>query len=249
MPSASSWSSAGLPREKLVTVHYGLDALPEAPSLPSPAELGLPPAAPLLLAVGRLIAQKDHATLLRAFARTRADHPDAVLAILGSGPLEDETRALVRRLGLDEAVLLPGRLEIRDWLERANVFVHTSRWEGFGIVLLEAMLAALPIVATRVSAVPEVVADGETGFLVDPGDDAGIGEAVNTLLSDPASRARAWATGARARQGAVLRAANGRPDGRRVRRRPVGRQGQARRVAVTTSVRVRKPPGHRPPAR
>ena len=176
---------AGLPDEKLVTVHYGLDALPEAPSLPSPAELGLPPAAPLLLAVGRLIAQKDHATLLRAFARTHADHPDAVLAILGSGPLEDETRALVRRLGLDEAVLLPGRLEIHDWLERADVFVHTSRWEGFGIVLLEAMLAALPIVATRVSAVPEVVADGATGILVEPGDVSGLSASLSRLLADP----------------------------------------------------------------
>ena len=65
---------------------------------------------------------------------------------------------------------LPGRIELRDWLERADVFVHTSRWEGFGIVLLEAMLAGLPVVATRVSAVPEIVVDGETGMLVEPGD-------------------------------------------------------------------------------
>ena len=62
----------------------------------------------------------------------------------------------------------PGRQEPGDWLARADVFVHTSRWEGFGIVLLEAMLASLPIVATSVSAVPEVVVDGETGLLVDP---------------------------------------------------------------------------------
>ena len=67
-------------------------------------------------------------------------------------------------------MFLPGRLEIRDWLERADVFVHSSRWEGFGLVLLEAMLAGLPVAATRVSAVPEVVADGETGLLVEPGD-------------------------------------------------------------------------------
>ena len=97
--------------------------------------------------------------------------PEARLAILGSGPLEAETRRLVAELELDDAVTLPGRTDIRDWLERADVFVHTSRWEGFGIVLLEAMLAGLPVVATRVSAVPEVVADGETGLLVEPGDD------------------------------------------------------------------------------
>ena len=112
---------------------------------------------PLALAVGRLIEQKDHATLLRAFARVRNAVPQARLAILGSGPLEPETRRLVGELGLDDAVALPGRTDIRDWLERADVFVHTSRWEGFGIVLLEAMLAGLPVVATRVSAVPEVV--------------------------------------------------------------------------------------------
>ena len=80
---------------------------------------------------------------------------------------------------------MPGRVEIRDWLERADVFVHSSRWEGFGIVLLEAMLARLPIVATRVSAVPEVVADGETGLLVEPGDVDAFAAALGALLRDP----------------------------------------------------------------
>ncbi len=170
---------------KLATIHYGLDEIPKSRSAPSPAELGIPPTAPLILAVGRLIAQKDHETLLRAFARMREDHPEARLAILGSGPLEGEIRALVRQLGLDAAALLPGRLEIRDWLERADIFAHTSRWEGFGIVLLEAMLAGLPIVATRVSAVPEVVADGETGLLVEPGSVAALSAALSGLLNDP----------------------------------------------------------------
>ena len=98
-----------------------------------------------------------------------------MLAILGSGPLEAETRA-ARGRARSRATrsLLPGRTDIRDWLERADVFVHTSRWEGFGIVLLEAMLAGLPVVATRVSAVPEVVADGETGLLVEAGDHVGL---------------------------------------------------------------------------
>ncbi len=116
--------------------------------------------------------------------------PEARLAILGSGPLEAETRRLVAELELDDAVTLPGRTDIRDWLERADVFVHTSRWEGFGIVLLEAMLAGLPVVATRVSAVPEVVADGETGLLVDPGDDQGLAAALGALLSDRTRAAR-----------------------------------------------------------
>lgn len=180
---------AGLPRSKLVTVHYGLDTLPNAASEVTPPELGIRQDTPLLLAIGRLIAQKDHKTLLKAFAAVRAAHPEAVLAILGSGPLEAETRRLVSSLGLDGAVLLPGRIETRDWLERADVFVHTSRWEGFGIVLLEAMLAGLPVVATHVSAVPEVVADSLTGLLVDPGDVAALSTALSQLLDDP-DRAR-----------------------------------------------------------
>jgi len=177
--------AAGLPAGKLVTVHYGLDALPDAPSEISPAQAGVPEDAPLLLAIGRLTAQKDHATLIRGFARVHAETPDAVLAILGVGPFETETLALVAELGLEGAVLLPGRLEIRDWLERANVFVHTSRWEGFGLVLLEAMLASLPIVATRVSAVPEIVVEGRTGRLLEPGDAEGVATALLGLLDDP----------------------------------------------------------------
>jgi glycosyltransferase involved in cell wall biosynthesis len=181
---------AGLPSGKLVTIRYGLDELPAAPSEVMPAEAGVPARAPLVLAVGRLTQQKDHATLLRAFARAHERHPSACLAILGIGPREAATRALAHDLGLDGAVVLPGRLEIRDWLARADVFVHTSRWEGFGMVLLEAMLASLPVVATRVSAVPEVVADGETGLLCEPGDDEGVARALTALLDDP-QRARA----------------------------------------------------------
>ena len=148
-----------------------------------------------MLAVGRLIAQKDHATLLHAFARVRAQQPDARLAILGGGPLEADLRALVSSLDLADAVVLPGRTEIRDWLERADVFAHTSRWEGFGIVLLEAMLAGRPVVATRVSAVPEVVVDGETGVLVDVGDVEGVARGLGDLLADPERAARLGAAG------------------------------------------------------
>ena len=175
---------AGHDPRKLVTIRYGLDELPSARSSPTPAEAGIPGGVPLVLAVGRLIEQKDHGTMLRAFARVREEHPETRLAILGSGPLEAETRTLAASLGISDAVALPGRTEIRDWLDRADVFVHTSRWEGFGIVLLEAMLVGLPIVATSVSAVPEVVADGKTGALVDAGDVAGVARELSRLLGD-----------------------------------------------------------------
>jgi glycosyltransferase involved in cell wall biosynthesis len=179
---------AGLPEGKLLTIHYGLDELPSAASEVTPEQAGIAPESPLVLAIGRLIEQKDHETLLRAFATVRDGRPEARLAILGWGSLEEQTRALAHELGLDDAVVLPGRVEPRAWLERADVFAHTSRWEGFGIVLLEAMLAGLPIVATRVSAVPEIVAAGQTGLLVDAGDVPGLAAALGELLDDPARR-------------------------------------------------------------
>jgi glycosyltransferase involved in cell wall biosynthesis len=192
---------AGLPAEKLVTIHYGLDAPPDARSETTPADAGIPPGAPLVLAVGRLIEQKDHATLLRAFARVHEAQPEARLAILGWGRLEHELRALARELGLEDRALLVGRVEPRDWLERADVFAHTSRWEGFGIVLLEAMLSGLPVVATRVSAVPEIVVDGETGMLVPPGAIDDVAAALTTLLADRALAHRLGDAGrARARE-------------------------------------------------
>ena len=184
---------AGYAQEKLVTIRYGLDALPATHTDITPEAAGIPDGVPLLLAVGRLIAQKDHPTLLRAFARVHERHPEARLAILGSGPLEAATRALVHALALDDAVVLPGRQEPGDWLARADIFVHTSRWEGFGIVLLEAMLASLPIAATSVSAVPEVVLDGETGLLVGEGDADALATALDELLADP-ERARSLGT-------------------------------------------------------
>ncbi|MGZ4333567.1 MAG: glycosyltransferase family 4 protein [Gaiellaceae bacterium] len=190
-------AAAGLPVEKLVTIHYGLDDPPAAPSETTPAAVGIPAHAPLVLAIGRLIDQKDQATLVRAFARARETHPEARLAILGWGRLEGELRALVGTLGLDGVAFVLGRVEPRDWLARADVFAHTSRWEGFGIVLLEAMLAGLPVVATRVSAIPEIVVDGETGLLTPAGDVDAVAAALSTLLADHDLRSRLGAAGLR----------------------------------------------------
>ncbi|HZU20814.1 MAG TPA: glycosyltransferase [Gaiellaceae bacterium] len=189
--------AAGLPADKLVTIHYGLDEPPQAPSETTPADVGIPPDAPLVLAVGRLIEQKDHATLLHAFARVREAVREARLAVLGWGRLEHELHALAHELGLDGAAYLLGRVEPRDWLQRADVLAHTSRWEGFGIVLLEAMLCGLPIVATRVSAVPEIVVDGETGLLVPPGSVGAVADALTRLLGDRALARRLGAAGRR----------------------------------------------------
>lgn len=179
----------GIPAAKLRVVHYGLDA-PPAP-WGHAAGPTVPPGARVLLAVGRLERQKGLDVAVRALVALRDAHPDAQLVVLGAGSLRDELRRLALQLGVDGAVHLPGRVgDVRTWLERAELLVHPARWEGFGLALLEAMLCARPVVATRVSSIPEVVADGETGLLVEPDDAAALAGAIGALLDSP-DRARA----------------------------------------------------------
>ena len=95
---------------------------------------------------------------------------------------DDSLRDGLRR----EGVHLLGRVpDVAAWLRRAELLVHPARWEGFGLALLEAMLAELPVVATRVSSIPEIVVDGETGLLVPADDTAALAAAVSRVLDDP----------------------------------------------------------------
>lgn len=176
----------GLPAAKVEVVHYGLDALP--PAWGDAGDIPLPESARVLLCVGRLAEQKGVDVAIRALARIREQVPDAVLVVLGEGPERERLEALAV-----EGVRLPGRVgDVAAWYQRAELLVHPARWEGFGLALLEAMLAGKPVVATGVSSAPEVVADGETGLLVPPDDDAALADAALTLLDD---RPRAAAMG------------------------------------------------------
>lgn len=172
----------GLPADKVVVVRYGLDDLP-APWGENPA-LELPEGARVLLCVCRLTEQKGVDTAVRALPSLRAEHPDTVLVVLGEGPERAKLTG--------DGVYLPGRVgDIAEWYRRAEVVVHPVRWEGFGLALLEAMLAGKPVVTSNVSSAPEIVADGETGLLVPPNDPVRLAEAVSSLLADPA-RAKAF---------------------------------------------------------
>lgn len=187
----------GLPDAKLRVVHYGLDA-PPAPWGPADA-VGLEAEARVLLAVARLEPQKGLDVAVRALAALAAEAPDVVLVVLGEGPQRAELEALARQLGVDGRLRLPGRVgDVAAWLERAQALVHPARWEGFGLALLEAMLCARPVVASAVSAIPEIVVDGETGLLVAPDDPAALAQALASLLADPA-RAQALGQAGRAR--------------------------------------------------
>lgn len=187
----------GLSPEKLRIVHYGLDAPPVAWGPPGGPDL--PDDVPVLVAVCRLVPQKGLDVAIEALALVRRRHADTRLVVLGEGPLRAELESLARARGVGDAVALAGRVgDVAWWLRRADVVVHPARWEGFGLALLEAMLCAKPIVASRVSSIPEIVAEGETGLLVAPEDPAALAAALTALLDDPA-RARSFGEAGQAR--------------------------------------------------
>jgi glycosyltransferase involved in cell wall biosynthesis len=176
-------SRVGIPAAKLVTIHYGLDELPRAWGT-NPAD-EVPPDARVLLAVCRLERQKGVDVAVRAFAAVRSRHPDVELVVLGEGPERGALESLAQELGV--RVRLPGRVpDVAAWLRRAALLVHPVRWEGFGLAVLEAMVAGVPVVASRVSSLPELVADGETGVLVEPDDPAALAAGVERVLAAPA---------------------------------------------------------------
>jgi glycosyltransferase involved in cell wall biosynthesis len=106
--------------------------------------------------------------------------------VLGEGPERPALLQLARELRVDARVFLLGRVpDVAAWLGRATVLVHPARWEGFGLGVLEAMLAGLPVVATNVSALPELVVDGETGVLVPPDDVSALARAVELAFDRP----------------------------------------------------------------
>ncbi|HEX6662108.1 MAG TPA: glycosyltransferase family 4 protein, partial [Gaiellaceae bacterium] len=163
-------------------VHYGLDDLPPAWGENGPDALSED--AQILLAVCRLEPQKGIDVALQALPDVVGRHPRAELVVLGEGPQRADLEELARSLGVPAH--FPGRVpDVSAWLRRADVLVHPVRWEGFGLALLEAMLASLPVVASRVSAIPEIVVDGETGLLVPPDDPAALADAITRILADP----------------------------------------------------------------
>ncbi len=169
----------GLPEEKIEVIHYGLDALPE-PWAENP-ELPIPDDAPLLLCVARLAPQKGVDTAIRALPSI----PDATLLVLGEGPERARLEALAHELGVAERILMPGRVgDVAALYRRCDVLVHPARWEGFGLAMLEAMLAGRPVVAADAGSAPELVADGMTGFLFPPEEAEALARDVVRALAD-----------------------------------------------------------------
>jgi colanic acid/amylovoran biosynthesis glycosyltransferase len=186
----------GLPAERVHVVPYGVD-------LPPPRER-LPPAEEVhALAVGRLVAKKAPLVTIEAVRRAAAAAPGLRLTLVGDGPLMEEARAAADGLAVD----LPGaagHADVLALMAGADVFCQhsvvdpeTGDEEGLPVAVLEAMAHGLPVASTCHGGIPEAVAEGVSGFLVDEGDVEGMAQRLAQLAGDPALRAQMGAAGRR----------------------------------------------------
>jgi glycosyltransferase involved in cell wall biosynthesis len=184
---------AALPRQAIRTIYNPVVTpdLQARASAPLDHPWFAPGAPPVLLGVGRLAAQKDFATLIRAFARVRARRP-VRLMILGEGKKRRELEELADSLGVRQDLALPGFEENPfAYMARAAVFVLSSAYEGLPGVLIQAMASGCPVVSTDCPSGPmEILEHGSYGPLVPVGDDIAMAEAIQTVLDAPPSQER-----------------------------------------------------------
>lgn len=182
------------PRSRFAIVPLGLDLAPFASATGTlRAELGLPPERKLVGIVGRMVPVKDHHTFLAAGARLVARRADVDLVAVGGGELEPELRAAAGRLGLDGRIHFLGwRRDLPGIYADLDVVALSSVNEGTPVTLIEAMSAGVPVVATAVGGVPDLLRHGARGGLVPPGDPEALAAAIERALS-PEARARAQA--------------------------------------------------------
>lgn len=149
------------------------------------------------LAVGRFTHAKDYPTLIRAFDRLAA--PDSELWILGEGRLKTKIERQIRERELTDRVKLLGTTDdVAGYMSAADGFVLSSRWEGFGLVVAEAMACELPVVATKCGGPEEIVVDEKTGYLCQAGNPAALAAGLERLMEqDPAERERMGKAGRR----------------------------------------------------
>lgn len=148
---------------------------------------------PRVAAMGILHPKKGFDLLIEAFAKIRARHPAAKLAIAGDGPERERLQQLVERSGLTESVEFAGMLDgaqKQRFLDRAQLFVSVSRRESFSNANLEALAAGLPMVVTAVGGNREIVESGKNGLLVPPEDPKALADAISHLLAEPQLRGR-----------------------------------------------------------
>jgi len=189
-----NWS---VPPELVTNIPNGidLDRFPEKTNSDAVRrEFGLTSDNRVIMSIGRFQPVKDFPTLLRGFARIHARRPETRLFLVGAGDPAD-IEQMAESLGVRRAVLLPGpRQDVPELLNLCDVYVNSSSFEGMSNTILEAMASSRPVVATSVGGNPEVVREGETGFLIPVGDDEALAARVERLLEDASLRGTMGAT-------------------------------------------------------
>lgn len=173
----------GLPEEEIPFVYNGLDL-----SLCVPKESYDIGQTASLLHIGRLSEQKNHEGLLMAYKLLRESYPQCHLHLVGEGELREQVEALVRELSLEENITFHGlQSDVHPFLHNADIFLLPSRYEGMPMTIIEAMATGLPIVATEVGGVPDMVTNGESAMLT-PCEPAAVADACLKLLQNPELR-------------------------------------------------------------
>jgi glycosyltransferase involved in cell wall biosynthesis len=182
VPLAAHVEAQGVKKGRIRVILNGVDpSVVQRPAGRNPLQAWK--GSPTVCAVGRLTEDKGFSFLLRALASLRRDFPSIRLVIAGSGPQEGGLRDEVRDLGLEGLVHFAGRLDCVAWVyDLADLVVISSVREGLPCVLIETMLAGLPVVATEVGAIPEVLERGSLGALVAPADVASLTEGIRGVL-------------------------------------------------------------------
>jgi len=181
---------------RLKVVHCGID--PAKFPTPDPVTEG----APRLVAIGRFSEQKGQLVLVEAMAQIVAQHPDAQLSLVGDGEMRPEIEATIKSHGLEGNITLTGWLseeEVRAELARAQALVMPSFAEGLPMVIMEALAAGRPVIATYIAGIPELVQPGITGWLVPAGDAKAVAQAVDDLAKCDAETLTRMGNAGRAR--------------------------------------------------
>lgn len=200
----------GLPSEKVEVIPNGVDALwlgfsnkPSGDGLRQ--AIGIAPDAPLVVSMSRLVPKKRPLDLPGILLALRKNIPEAILVHIGEGPLKTDLQELIASTAFkdpsggqstDTGMFLLGRQErVFEILRVSDVFLHTSAYEGMPNAVMEAMLAGLPVVSTRVGGVPDLIEDGVHGYLHEVGDIGGMSRSLEKLLGDPVLRKKMGSAG------------------------------------------------------
>lgn len=168
----------GFAKEKIKVIHNGVDLTRftfTRPQFNKPLKIG---------SVGRLAKQKDFSTLIKAVSLVK----DCVCEIVGEGSERSNLETEIKNLSLGERVKLAGnRSDVPQFLQGLDIFILASRWEGLGIVVLEAALTGIPVIAARVDGLIEIITDGVDGLLFKPGDEQALAAKLKNIFADQAA--------------------------------------------------------------